>query len=362
MVVRLFLLPVFFLMTSAWARDPKCPEEVKKYVAKAEALIKKTGGETQMFFVGCDMASDAAAAACMSQGQARSAESWARTVTQISQLKVDCDKMCEGECEILMEYGKTALAGGRDMSKGSWESRLAAIGLKSGSGLGTNVLVVGGAAGAAAGVVGAAVASGNKGGGSPQPTASSSSSSATSPTVTAAGAVDGCSASDSYRFTQCDDQFIKNCVAQATDTLCTAFATRYCATGAQSSTGVMVNGQLADKTGQGVGSAFCSGRAVAQFCAVAGRTGCPSCGGASAASLSSQQIAAAKTSCPGDPIFMNPQIASASLSNPSSTLQPSSVTRSVQSSELVPQSGPSLFAVGSRTIQGMCSAKRLNCP
>lgn len=152
------------------------------------------------------------------------------------------------------------------------------------------------------------------------------------------GVVD-CSKSGAEAYSDCNDHFVAQCASDPSSSSCQTFSGRYC-TGSSSSsttqttapsvidpsTGGVVIASAEDKDikGEGVGSQFCFTSQATSFCAAASnRASCPSClqlqtNKAEAckanpslclAQNSTADIEAAKTSCPSDPLFSNPNYA-----------------------------------------------------
>ncbi len=161
------------------------------------------------------------------------------------------------------------------------------------------------------------------------------------------GALD-CSQKGANLYSDCAQYFLSTCPAGGTATStatsttaqasaantaaeCGAFQSRYCSstTGPGYSENIQLeNGAIVQinlsGSGEGLGSGYCQSTVAANFCQSAGRSECPSCRQLATnqspaclqnpalclAQNSPDQVAAARTSCPMDPVFSNPNMAS----------------------------------------------------
>lgn len=157
-----------------------------------------------------------------------------------------------------------------------------------------------------------------------------------------------CTKAGSEAYSDCNDTYLAKCAEDFSSSVCKNFSGRYCAavssqTPANNSTpvnqtdsGVIIaSAEDKDIKGEGVGSQFCFTVQATDFCTASNRAECPSCqqlqtNKAAAcksnpalclAQNSKTDIDAAKTSCPNDPLFSNPDYMAGGGSKVPSELQ-----------------------------------------
>lgn len=172
-----------------------------------------------------------------------------------------------------------------------------------------------------------------------------------------------CDGPNSAKLASCSSKLEGECTGakMKTDARCQAFAEQYCGSGFS---GPESAGTL--KRGSGASSSFCRERLASNFCSSPGRSNCPSCNGTarSIGSASGAQLAQLCGACASgadiDPIFSDPQVASACRSSMGAastdgSFQPSGRGRSDSSasgSSGVPQGGGGLGASGTSAALG----------
>lgn len=138
-----------------------------------------------------------------------------------------------------------------------------------------------------------------------------------------------CNESQNSRYSDCNDIFIAKCSAEMKQDGCDIFINRYCGpmngtpttqAPADINTNPITNfsvnrnsptaNLVADKQGEGMGSAFCGKANGFRFCQTSGREQCPSCQSITnwSTSLSTDQLKSAQSTCPSDPMFADPAI------------------------------------------------------
>lgn len=128
-----------------------------------------------------------------------------------------------------------------------------------------------------------------------------------------------CTKDTAWEYSDCNEQEATACASNLSDSTCQQFSGRYCSVDAAE--GTTVDGYTKDKNGEGIGTAFCDKVAATNYCAASGRDQCPSCLQLNNSQLAAcqanpslclaqntaAQIEQAKTTCPDDPIFANPE-------------------------------------------------------
>lgn len=203
-----------------------------------------------------------------------------------------------------------------------------------------------------------------------------------------------CSKSDAWRYVDCDSTFVSSCAYTGSDststtgygsTICTQFVNRYCATSVTTGTSVSLDGSnyyTRDSTGAGLGSTFCQNQVAASYCTTSGRDLCPSCQqlqrsisegciadpSSCLAENSTDTLEAAKTTCPTDPMFSNPNFTTTTTSTTSSSSSTTVATTTLPQSigngttDVVGTAyGPSLFNITQSVISSRCETGKLNC-
>lgn len=151
-----------------------------------------------------------------------------------------------------------------------------------------------------------------------------------------------CSDSSGVRYSDCNDHYVKQCPAQMGSDSCTKFSDRYCNLGTadagndnQADRLQSKKNYVVDKKGEGMGSEYCKLANAHRFCQVSGRSECPSCQNLSMNSSftcvynpsscrpqnSTEQIEKARSSCPSDPMFLDPNY-TADNGTPSTSVDP----------------------------------------
>lgn len=133
------------------------------------------------------------------------------------------------------------------------------------------------------------------------------------------------------KYSDCNTHYISKCEGAMNSAPCEPFINRYCGAytptqptpkpgndslslSAQSTTAAAAAATanlVADKQGEGLGSAFCQKVTAYRFCQMAGRSQCPSCKNQNSAWASNNnagQLADAQKTCPTDPIFLDPAV------------------------------------------------------
>jgi hypothetical protein len=136
---------------------------------------------------------------------------------------------------------------------------------------------------------------------------------------------------DGYsKYSDCNNHYIEKCQKAMTSAGCDGFINRYCGSmqtpiPAPSTPGddsiklsvqtanqaAMTANLVADKQGEGLGSAFCQKVTAYKYCQMAGRSECPSCKNLNSpwpAESNAGQLADAQKSCPTDPMFLDPAV------------------------------------------------------
>ncbi len=132
-----------------------------------------------------------------------------------------------------------------------------------------------------------------------------------------------CYGEEGARYSDCNAAYLARCQSDMSSLGCEAFASRYCGT-AKPGTSANVGGSahlVVDKSGEGLGSAFCKMVTAYNFCKAGGRGECPSCRGMYAYSSPACQndpskclpfgvkdLKEAKIKCPSDPVFLDPNV------------------------------------------------------
>ena len=181
-----------------------------------------------------------------------------------------------------------------------------------------------------------------------------------------------CETEGNSRYSDCNSAYIEKCQNSITAAGCEPFINRYCGntsttptqtntpatTGndnlslSTQSTSVTAN-LVADKQGEGLGSDFCKKVTATKFCAMAGRAECPSCKNLNSAwpvASSSNSLAAAQSTCPTDPMFLDPAVqaqVNVGTSTPSTANTMSSVSTQSIGSKPVGAAGGSAGGSGS---------------
>lgn len=128
-----------------------------------------------------------------------------------------------------------------------------------------------------------------------------------------------CTKDTAWEYSDCNEQEATACASNLSDSTCQDFSGRYCST--DTAEGTTIDGYTKDKNGEGIGTAFCDKVAATNYCATSGRDQCPSCLQLNNSQLAAcqanpslclaqnttAQIEQAKTTCPDDPIFANPE-------------------------------------------------------
>lgn len=183
-----------------------------------------------------------------------------------------------------------------------------------------------------------------------------------------------CEAEGSSRYSDCNSAYIEKCQNSTTAAGCEPFISRYCGnTGSTTTTPSQTNtpsttgndnislstqstsvtaNLVADKQGEGLGSAFCQKITAIKFCAMAGRSECPSCKNLNSAwpAASTSTLASAQTTCPTDPMFLDPAVRAqlgTGTSTPSSSNSMSNVSTQSISSKPVSAAGGAASGGGS---------------
>ncbi len=130
------------------------------------------------------------------------------------------------------------------------------------------------------------------------------------------------------KYSDCNGHYITKCETAMNSPTCEPFIARYCGANtpaqptmsgndslslsAQSTAAAAATANLvADKQGEGLGSAFCKKVTAYRFCQMAGRQQCPSCKNQNSAWASNNnagQLADAQKTCPTDPVFLDPAV------------------------------------------------------
>jgi hypothetical protein len=137
-----------------------------------------------------------------------------------------------------------------------------------------------------------------------------------------------CDKSGYTKFVDCNQHYIQKCESNMSGAGCGDFANRYCNLGAVNNTADVaiptppVSGtdklvvtfsksqQLeTGKVGEGMGSDFCQKANAWRFCQQSGRTQCPSCL-QNPWPNSDKQLNEARSTCPSDPMFLDPSVVS----------------------------------------------------
>jgi hypothetical protein len=160
-----------------------------------------------------------------------------------------------------------------------------------------------------------------------------------------------CDAEGNSRYSDCNNHYIGKCENAMTAAGCDGFINRYCgnynpapapapAPGNDSlslsaqSTAATAN-LVADKQGEGLGSAFCKKATAYKFCQMAGRSECPSCKNLNSpwAGTNQAMLADAQNTCPTDPMFLDAAVQQ-QMNNPTADTNTSTNTGSVATQSL----------------------------
>jgi|GEM_PF-6941208 len=168
-----------------------------------------------------------------------------------------------------------------------------------------------------------------------------------------------CEAEGNSRYSDCNSHYIEKCQNAMTTTGCDGFINRYCGSynppandtitatpvgndslslSAQSSTkqsAAVTANLVADKQGEGMGSAFCKKATAFKFCQMAGRSECPSCKNLNSPWSMDGSVAAAteaQKTCPTDPMFLDAAVQQ-QLANPTAATTNASGTVTTQSTK-----------------------------
>ena len=177
---------------------------------------------------------------------------------------------------------------------------------------------------------------------------------------------DLCSSAESYSYSDCDQNNENTCYGKFSSTeACTAFSQRYCSsTMAGGTVDAGSNYVTTGASGEGFGTAYCQYYTATAFCGNGGRQSCASCtnlssyqaaacksGSSPCLSLTSAQLASARSTCPSDPLFSN-------MSNVK-IVQPA--TAQARISDIATDRNSNLFTITSTTVAQRCKDGRLNC-